>query len=143
MLSISEGVAPGYYLVVPSRHRSACGVQSVVGYHPEDRGLSLFIALRWMQRPERVMVWLTEKYPSLLERFSDGHSIYGSQETSCIHRKGFLWFLSYDTDRGSRGSRGSKGSKGSNPSYPSDPFQSVLKKNNQSCGHQCHKTKTK
>ena len=23
---ISEGVAPGYYLVVPSRHRSACGV---------------------------------------------------------------------------------------------------------------------
>ena len=25
-LSISEGVAPGYYLVVPSRHQSACGV---------------------------------------------------------------------------------------------------------------------
>ena len=23
---ISEGVAPGYYLVVPSRHQSACGV---------------------------------------------------------------------------------------------------------------------
>ena len=42
------------------------------------------------------MVWLTEKYPSLLERFSDGHSIYGSQETSCIYRKGFIMFLSYD-----------------------------------------------
>ena len=35
------------------------------------------------------------KYPSLLEGFSDGHSINGSQETSCINRKGFIWFLSY------------------------------------------------
>ena len=26
----TEGVAPGYYLVVPSRHQSACGVESVV-----------------------------------------------------------------------------------------------------------------
>ena len=48
-----------------------------------------------MQEPGGVMVWLTEKYPSLLERFSDGHSIYGSQETSCINRKGFIMFLSY------------------------------------------------
>ena len=32
-----------------------------------------------------------------------------------INRKGFLLFLSYDTDRGSKGSRGSMGS---NPSYP-------------------------
>ena len=39
-LSISEGVAPGYYLVVPSRHRSACGVQSVVKKKlPEDGGV--------------------------------------------------------------------------------------------------------
>ena len=31
------------------------------GSTPEDReGLSLFIALRWMQDPGGVMVWLTE-----------------------------------------------------------------------------------
>ena len=30
----------------------------------------------------------------MLGGFSDGHSINGSQETSCIYRKGFLWFLS-------------------------------------------------
>ena len=58
------------------------------------------------------------KYPSLLERFSDGHSINGSQETSCINRKGFILFLSYGTDRGSRSSRGSKGSNPFNPSNP-------------------------
>ena len=32
----TEGVAPGYYLVVPSRHQSACGIQSVVEKNPED-----------------------------------------------------------------------------------------------------------
>ena len=30
----------------------------------------------------------------LAQGFSDGHSINGSHETSCIHRKGFLLFLS-------------------------------------------------
>ena len=35
------------------------------------------------------------KYPSLLEGFPDSRSIYGSQETSCINRKGFFMFLSY------------------------------------------------
>ena len=30
------------------------------GSTPEDGGLSLFIALRWMQNPGGVMVWLTE-----------------------------------------------------------------------------------
>ena len=30
----------------------------------------------------------------LAQGFSDGHSIYGSQETSCIERKGFFMFLS-------------------------------------------------
>ena len=59
------------------------------------------------------------KYPSLLERFSGGHSIYGSQETSCIKRKGFFMFLSYGQDRSSRCS---KGSRGSTPSYPFNPF---------------------
>ena len=35
------------------------------------------------------------KWPSLLEDFQTGRSINGSQETSCINRKGFLLFLSY------------------------------------------------
>ena len=39
------------------------------GSTPEDRGLSLFIALRWMQRPERVMVWLTENIQACLRIF--------------------------------------------------------------------------
>ena len=36
---------------------------------PEDRCLSLFIALRWMQRPERVMVGLTENIQAYLRIF--------------------------------------------------------------------------
>ena len=41
-----------------------------VGYHPVDKeGLSLFIALRWMQRPERVMVGLTENIQACLRIF--------------------------------------------------------------------------
>ena len=32
----------------------------------------------------------------LAQGFSDWHSINGSQEASCIYRKGFLWFLSFD-----------------------------------------------
>ena len=37
---------------------------------PEDReGLFLFIALRWMQDPGGVMVWLTENIQALLEDF--------------------------------------------------------------------------
>ena len=39
--------------------------------------------------------WL--KISKLAWGFSDGHSINGSQETSCINRKGFLMFLSYGT----------------------------------------------
>ena len=39
------------------------------GSTPEDRGLSLFIALRWMQRPERVMMGLTENIQACLRIF--------------------------------------------------------------------------
>ena len=40
------------------------------GSTPEDReGLFLFIALRWMQRPERVMVGLTENIQACLRIF--------------------------------------------------------------------------
>ena len=59
---------------------------------------------RWEPLP----VW---KYPSLLVRFSNSHSINGSQETSCIKRKGFIMFLSYDT-----------GDHRTYPFYPSNPW---------------------
>ena len=36
---------------------------------PEDRGLSLFIALRWMQDPRGVMVGLTENIQACLRIF--------------------------------------------------------------------------
>ena len=40
------------------------------GSTPEDReGLSLFIALRWMQDPGGVMVWLTENIQACLRIF--------------------------------------------------------------------------
>ena len=40
------------------------------GSTPEDReGLSLFIALRWTQRPERVMVWRAENIQACLRIF--------------------------------------------------------------------------
>ena len=40
------------------------------GSTPEDReGLSLFIALRWMQRPERVMMWRAENIQACLRIF--------------------------------------------------------------------------
>ena len=50
-------------------------VQSVVEQkHPEDReGLSLFIALRWMQEPGGVMVWLAENIQACLRIFRRTH----------------------------------------------------------------------
>ena len=49
------------------------------GSTPEDReGLSLFIALRWMQDPGGVMVWLTENIQACLRDFSGSCSINGS-----------------------------------------------------------------
>ena len=41
----------------------------VVGYHPEDVCLFLFIALRWMQEPWRVMMWLAENVQACLRIF--------------------------------------------------------------------------
>ena len=40
-----------------NRHTQLCCLE---GSTPEDRGLSLFIALRWMQDPNGVMVGLAE-----------------------------------------------------------------------------------
>ena len=39
------------------------------GSTPKDGGLSLFIALRWMQRPERVMMWVAENIQACLRIF--------------------------------------------------------------------------
>ena len=95
---------------------------SVVGYYPEDKeGLFLFIALRWMQDPRGEMVGLTENIQACLRIFRRVQHQWLSRDI-CIKRKGFLWFLSYDPDRGSRSSRGSKGSTPSNPSNPSNPW---------------------
>ena len=41
------------------------------------------------------MMWLAENIQACLRDFSGSYSINGSQETSCIHRKGFIRFLSY------------------------------------------------
>ena len=59
---------------------------------PQDRGLSLFIALRWMQRPERVMVGLTEKYPSLLEDFQTGTASMARKRHLASTARGFYGF---------------------------------------------------
>ena len=106
-----RGRCPRLLMVVPSRHQSACGVQSVVEQKlPEDGSVYLCLSpCDGCKNPVGVMVWLTEKYPSLLERFSEGHSINGSQETSCINRKGFIQFLSCTQY------------PQANPSYPSYP----------------------
>ena len=45
-----------------------------VGYHPVDKeGLSLFIALRWMQDPAGVMVWVAENIQACLRIFRRAH----------------------------------------------------------------------
>ena len=42
----------------------------MVGYYPEDKeGLFLFIALRWMQDPAGVMMWLAENIQACLRIF--------------------------------------------------------------------------
>ena len=53
----TEGVAPGYYLVVPSRHRSADGVLSVIEKNPEDRGG----ADTQVAPVGRLLTWLDDK----------------------------------------------------------------------------------
>ena len=48
-----------------------------VGYHPVDKeGLSLFIALRWMQDPGWVMVWLAENIQACLRIFRQAQHLW-------------------------------------------------------------------
>ena len=71
-----RGRCPRLLMVVPSRHRSACGYgcwrRLIRGRTETSRGqegLSLFIALRWMQEPGGVMVWLAENIQACLRIF--------------------------------------------------------------------------
>ena len=48
-----------------SKHTILC----LEGSTPQDGGLSLFIALRWMQEPDRVMVWVAENIQACLRIF--------------------------------------------------------------------------
>ena len=59
------------------------------GSTPEDRCLSMFIALRWMQEPEREMVGLTEKYPSMLEDFQTGTASMARKRHLASTARGF------------------------------------------------------
>ena len=59
---------------------------------PEDRGLSLFIALRWMQRPERVMVGLTENIQACLRDFQTGTASMARKRHLASTARGLLCF---------------------------------------------------
>ena len=59
---------------------------------PQDRGLSLFIALRWMQRPERVMVWLTENIQACLRDFQTGTASMARKRHLASSARGLLCF---------------------------------------------------
>ena len=93
-------------------------VLPVVGYYPEDRCLSLFIALRWMQEPCGVMVWVAENIQACLRIFRRAQHQWLVRDI--LHRaQGVFYVFVLLLDRGSRSSRGSKGS---NSSYPSNPW---------------------
>ena len=62
--------------------------------------------------PGGVMVWVAEKYPSLLEDFLAAAPSMARKRHLASSARGFYCFLSYGTDTGSKGSRGST------PSYP-------------------------
>ena len=64
-----------------------------VGYHPVDKeGLSLFIALRWMQDPGWVMVWLTENIQACLGDFQTGTASMARKRLLASTARGFWGF---------------------------------------------------
>ena len=81
-------------MVVPSRHQSACGVQSVVEQkHPEDGSVYLCLSpCDGCKNPVGVMVWLTEKYPSLLEDFQTGTASMARKRHLASTARGFYCF---------------------------------------------------
>ena len=68
---------------------------NVKGSTPEDERFVYVYRLAIDARPKLGDGVAARKYPSLLEGFPESCSINGSQETSCINRKGFFMFLSY------------------------------------------------
>ena len=60
--------------------------------NPEDRCLSLFIALRWMQRPERVMMGLTENIQACLRDFLAGAASMARKRHLASTTRGFYGF---------------------------------------------------
>ena len=80
-------------------------------------GLSLFIALRWMQEPGGVMVGLNENIQACLRIFRRAQHQWLVRDI--LHRaQGVFYVFVLLLDRGSRSSRGSKGSNSFYPSYP-------------------------
>ena len=64
-----------------------------VGYHPVDKeGLSLFIALRWMQGPGWVMVWLAENIQACLRDFQTGTASMARKRHFASTARGFCGF---------------------------------------------------
>ena len=61
-----------------------------------QEGLSLFIALRWMQEPCGVMMGLTENIQACLRIFRRAQHLWLVRDI-LYERKGFLMFLSYGT----------------------------------------------
>ena len=55
-------------------------------------GLSLFIALRWMQRPERVMVGLAENIQACLRDFQTGTASMARKRHLVSSARGLLCF---------------------------------------------------
>ena len=58
----------------------------------DKEGLSLFIALRWMQRPERVMVGLTENIQACLRDFQMGTASMARKRHLASTARGLLCF---------------------------------------------------
>ena len=72
-----------------NRHTQLCCLE---GSTPEDRGLSLFIALRWIQEPSRGDGVGGRKYPSLLEDFLAGTASMARKRHLASTARGLLCF---------------------------------------------------
>ena len=71
-----------------------------VVYHQVDKeGFSLFIALRWMQRPERVMVRLTENIQACLRDFQTGTASMARKRHLTSSARGLFCFCLMATTR--------------------------------------------
>ena len=69
-----------------NRHTQLCCLE---GSTPEDRGLSLFIALRWMQDPGGVMVGLAENVQACLRDFQTGTASMARKRHLASTARGF------------------------------------------------------